>query len=128
MGSNNCSSPACVLRKIQAVCESFSTLFQLFCNYSGYESYSINAYISKNGNLQDRAPHSWNVSKINQQWRIFYLSWSSAILYHWGIKNNTNKFFMLAPEKFVLSHLAIIPMWQFLKTPVSIHVFNRSDK
>nr|WP_320118305.1 transglutaminase domain-containing protein [uncultured Marinifilum sp.] len=128
MGSNNCTSPACVLRKKQAVCEGFSRLFQFFCKHSGYECYSISGYISKNGALQDRATHSWNVVKINGKWRFFDLSWSNAILHYYGIKSKTNKFFMVEPEEFVLTHLAIIPMWQFLKTPVSIQHFNGGEQ
>lgn len=128
MGSNNCISPACVLRKKQAVCEGFSRLFQFFCKHSGHECYSISGYISKNGNLQDRATHSWNVVKINNKWRFFDLSWSNAILYHYNIKSKTNKFFMVLPEEFILTHLAIIPMWQFLKIPISIQHFNAGEE
>ena len=31
MGSNNCASPVCVLKRRKAVCEGFSNLFQFFC-------------------------------------------------------------------------------------------------
>jgi len=128
MGSNNCSSPVCVLKKRKAVCEGFSKLFQFFCIYSGLESYTIGGYITKNGALQDRATHSWNVVKINDKWRFFDLSWANAILHHSEIKSNTNKFFMVPPEEFIVSHLPIIPMWQFLNTPISIQIFNAGEE
>lgn len=128
MGSNNCSSPVCVLKKGKAVCEGFSKLFQFFCTYSGIESYSIGGYITKNGALQDQATHSWNVLKINDEWRFFDLSWANAILHHSGIKSKTNEFFMVPPEEFIVSHLPIIPMWQFLNTPISIQIFNAGEE
>ncbi|BAX79512.1 transglutaminase domain-containing protein [Labilibaculum antarcticum] len=128
MGSNNCSSPVCVLKKGKAVCEGFSKLFQFFCTYSGLESYTIGGYISKNGALQDRATHSWNVVKINDEWRFFDLSWANAILHHSGIKSKTNEFYMVSPEEFIVSHLPIIPMWQFLNTPISIQIFNAGEE
>ena len=124
MGSNNCASPVCVLNKRKAVCEGFSKLFQFFCQQSGLEAYSIGGYISKNGAFQDRATHSWNAVKINDTWRFFDLSWANAILHHTGIKSETNEFFMVPPEEFILSHLPLISMWQFLETPVPLRVFN----
>ncbi|WP_180335589.1 transglutaminase domain-containing protein [Labilibaculum filiforme] len=127
LGSNNCSSPVCVLQKRKAVCEGFSKIFEFFCTYSGLETYSIGGYITKNGALQDRATHSWNVVKINNEWRFFDLSWAHAILYHSGIKSKTNEFFMVAPEIFILSHLPIIRMWQFLETPVPLPIFNTGE-
>jgi hypothetical protein len=56
-----------VLQKRKAVCEGFSNLFHFFCTYSGFESYPIGGYISKNGNLQNRATHSWDLVKIDEK-------------------------------------------------------------
>lgn len=128
MGSNNCSSPVCVLKKKKAVCEGFSKLFQFFCQQSGIEAYSIGGYISKKGAFQDRATHSWNVAKVNGSWRFFDLTWAYASLEHTGIKRSTNEFYMVSPHEFVLSHLPLVPMWQFLETPVPISVFNMGDE
>jgi len=128
MGSNNCVSPVCVFKKKKAVCEGFSKLFQFFCLQSGIEAYSISGYISKNGALQDRATHSWNVVKINEEWRFFDLTWAYAHLEHSGIKRSTNEFFMVNPHEFVLSHIPLVPMWQFIETPVPIFVFNMGDE
>lgn len=128
MGSNNCASPVCVLKKKKAVCEGFSKLFQFFCQQSGIEAYSIGGYISKKGEFQDRATHSWNVAKINNEWRFFDLSWANARLEHTGIRQSTNEFFMVDPHEFILSHLPLVPMWQFLETPISITIFNLGDE
>jgi len=127
MGSNNSVSPVSVLKKGKAVCEGFSKLFQFFCQQSGIEAYTIGGYISKRGAFQDRASHSWNVVKINNEWRFFDLTWAYAILEHTGLKRSTNEFYMVEPQEFVLSHLPLIPMWQFLETPVPISVFNMGD-
>ncbi len=128
MGSNNCVSPVCVFKKKKAVCEGFSKLFQFFCQQSGIEAYTIGGYISKNGTLQDRATHSWNVAKINEEWRFFDLTWAYAHLEHSGIKRSTNEFYMVDPHEFVLSHIPLVPMWQFIETPVPISVFNMGDE
>ena len=128
MGSNNCSSPVCVLKKKKAVCEGFSKLFQFFCQQSGIEAYSIGGYIAKKGAFQDRATHSWNVVKINDEWRFFDLTWAYAILEHTGIKRTTNEFYMVSPDEFILSHLPLMPMWQFLESPVPMSVFNMGDE
>ncbi len=127
MGSNNCSSPVCVLGKKKAVCEGFSKIFEFFCQQSGIESYSIGGYISKNGILQDRATHSWNLVNINGSWRFFDLSWAYATLHYTGIKSSTNEFFMVEPEEFILTHLPLIPMWQILKSPITMQTFNQGD-
>lgn len=128
MGSNNCASPVCVLKKKKAVCEGFSKLFQFFCQQSGIEAYAIGGYISKKGAFQDRATHSWNGLRVNNEWRFFDLTWAYAILEHTGIKSTTNEFYMVSPYEFILSHLPLVPMWQFLDTPVPISVFNRGDE
>ncbi len=127
MGSNNCASPVCVLGRKKAVCEGFSKLFEYFCQQSGIEAYSIGGYISKNGVLQDRATHSWNLVKINGNWRFFDLSWAYATLRHTGIKSSTNEFFMVTPEEFILTHLPLLPMWQILKSPITMQTFNQGD-
>ncbi|MRT91445.1 transglutaminase domain-containing protein [Ancylomarina sp. 16SWW S1-10-2] len=128
MGSNNCASPVCVFKKKKAVCEGFSNLFQFFCLQSGIEAYTIGGYISKNGVFQDRATHSWNAVKINNEWRFFDLTWAYANLEHYGIKRSTNEFYMVDPYEFVLSHIPLIPMWQFIETPVPLFVFNMGDE
>lgn len=128
MGSNNCASPVCVLKKKKAVCEGFSKLFQFFCLQSGIEAYTIGGYISKNGAMQDRATHSWNAVKINDEWRFFDLTWAYAHLEYTGIKRSTNEFYMVAPHEFILSHIPLTPMWQFMKTPVPLFVFNMGDE
>jgi len=128
IGSNNCSSPVCVLKRRIAVCEGFSRLFQYFCNQSGIECYSISGYITKNGALQDRATHAWNVAKVDGVWFCFDLSWANAILEHTGVKSKANEFFMALPEEFINTHLPLIPMWQFLKSPVPLEVFNAGEE
>jgi len=127
MGSNNSVSPVSVLKKSKAVCEGFSNLFQFFCQQSGIEAYAIGGYISKKGAFQDRATHSWNVVKVNDEWRFFDLTWAYASFEHTGIKSSTNEFYMVKPQAFVLSHLPLVPMWQFLETPIPIYVFNMGD-
>ncbi|WP_321517058.1 transglutaminase domain-containing protein [Marinifilum fragile] len=127
IGSNNCSSPVCVLKRRKAVCEGFSRLFQYFCDQSGIECYSISGYINKNGALQDRATHAWNVAKVDGVWFCFDLSWANAILEYTGIKSQANEFFMAMPEEFINTHLPLIPMWQFLKNPVPLEVFNAGE-
>ncbi|WP_321299721.1 transglutaminase domain-containing protein [Marinifilum fragile] len=127
IGSNNCSSPVCVLKRRKAVCEGFSRLFQYFCDQSGIECYSISGYITKNGALQDRATHAWNVAKVDGVWFCFDLSWANAILEYTGIKSQANEFFMAMPEEFINTHLPLIPMWQFLKNPVPLEVFNAGE-
>ena len=127
IGSNNCVSPVSVLKKRKAVCEGFSKLFQFFCQQSGIEAYTIGGYISKKGALQDRATHSWNVVKINDEWRFFDLTWAYASLEYTGIKRSTNEFYMISPHQFVLSHLPLVSMWQFIETPVPISIFNMGD-
>lgn len=128
MGSNNCVSPVCVLKKKKAVCEGFSKLFEFFCLQSGIEAYTIGGYISKSGALQDRATHSWNVVKVNGEWRFFDLTWAHAHLEHYGIKSTINEFYMVDPYEFILSHIPLIPMWQFIETPVPLFVFNMGDE
>ncbi|MCZ4693076.1 hypothetical protein DWB61_07530 [Ancylomarina euxinus] len=127
MGSNNSVSPVSVLKKRKAVCEGFSRLFQFFCQQSGIEAYTIGGYISKKGAFQDRATHSWNIVKLNDEWRFFDLTWAYASFEHTGIKSSTNEFYMVKPQEFVLSHLPLVPMWQFLETPVPISIFNMGN-
>ena len=34
---------------------------------------------------------------------------------------------MVKPQEFIISHLPLVPMWQFLETPIPIYVFNMGD-
>ena len=128
IGTNNCSTPVCVLKRRIAVCEGFSRLFQYLCVQSEIECYSIGGYITKNGALQDRATHSWNIAKIDGVWFGFDLSWGNAILHHTGVKSKANEFFMVSPREMVRTHLPLIPMWQFLPNPIKLDLFNGDNE
>lgn len=124
IGSVDCSSPSCVLLKKKAVCEGFSNLFQAFCQLSDIECYTIGGYLKKSGIQYDRATHAWNVVKLDNNWLFFDLTWGNAA-YQQNKMNSpaVNSFFMVSPEEFILTHLPLIPLWQFLKTPVPLSVF-----
>ncbi|RUT73175.1 transglutaminase domain-containing protein [Ancylomarina longa] len=125
MGTQNCSSPVCVLSVKKAVCEGYSNLFQSLCQLSGFESYTIGGYVKQNNILYDRATHAWNVVKVNGKWCFFDPTWASAAIQQKHKNTDAiNQLFMVSPEKFIEDHLPLIPLWQFMERPVPYSVFN----
>lgn len=99
------------LRSKRGVCEHYTALFQLLCDFSGIPCLSIPG-TSKTvpahiGKLPQYDDHIWNAVKIAGQWKLLDVTWAAG-----AVSGNTGKFaasfndgyFFTDPAYFALSH------------------------
>lgn len=113
------------LKKRKGVCQDYSWLFQGMLAEVGIECEFITGHARNNPMLLGRVPkvpsHAWNAAKIDGEWHLFDLTWSTEMF-----ENNSNGFFMLSPDEFLKSHYPSDKQWQLLEEPISIESW--SDK
>ena len=119
-----------VFKNRKALCLGLSTLFQELCLRSNIEAKVIEGVtkgsVNDINNSNYLKNHAWNAVKINNQWKLIDLTFSS------GYENSTTKqweqhfndfYFFTSPEKLITTHLPANENFQLIKDPVSIKSF-----
>ena len=117
-----------ILKRRQAVCFGYASLFTALCKELNIEAHVVSGYSQGTSTMDTTslAPdHAWNVVKVDHRWHLLDATWGRA-----AIKNDpnyltepSNDYFIIAPKKFILTHLPEQPMWQLLECSVPFEVF-----
>ena len=114
------------LKKKKGVCQDYAWIFQAMLQQIGIETEFISGFarFSPNniGKVHKRGNHAWNAAKIDDEWALFDVTWST------GMGQNQNLgdgFFMIDPETFIMSHHPTDPQWQLLDTPLDASAFSK---
>lgn len=104
------------LRKKKAICGGYSELFQVLAHAAGIDCEVIEGYSktrkSELGRIR-KADHAWNIAKINGEWKLFDVTWSTHyILYPTLSGNIGHPYFMADSEKFNYNHLPLKEYWK----------------
>ncbi len=120
-----------VLQRKKAVCFGYATLFKALCDEMELESVLISGY--SRGTLTssptlDEPDHAWNAVKIEENWQLLDATWGSSTLRNNNafLQTNSDDYFLVEPQSFVLTHLPQDPMWQLLDCPISGEDFQAS--
>lgn len=118
-------SNADILKRKEAICWGYSTLFKAMCDaanvpcevISGYGKTSLDSLPKlKSSN------HAWNSVKIDSTWYLLDATWDSDLI--GSVSTFEQKFgydyFLTPPEYFILNHLPENPDWQLLACPISV--------
>ena len=117
----------------KAVCQGYSELFEALCTANNIECKVVPGYSKGYGYRQGKSfknsDHAWNVVKINGKWQLVDATWGAG--YMDDNDNYVNMFteehFLSEPERFVIKHLPVDPVWQLLKTPVPLKTFEKDS-
>jgi len=117
-----------ILKRKEAICWGYSTLFKALCEtaqipceiISGYSKPSLDA-IPK----LESPNHAWNSVKIDSTWYLLDATWDS------NLKGSTGAFeqkfghdyFLTPPKYFITNHLPADPHWQLLACPISVREY-----
>lgn len=134
--SGNIKSPSAqkTLKQRKSVCQGYAELFKAMCDYSQIPNYIVSGYSKGYGFNPNRRitnpDHAWNVVKINNQWQLIDVTWSSGYVNEKKQfkQKFTFEFFLSNPHDFILKHLPSDPMWQLLSCPISVKDFRKSDE
>lgn len=120
-----------ILGRRRAVCFGYATLFRDMCAIANLEAQVVSGYskgvLTSTPDLEE-ADHAWNSVRIAGKWQLLDATWGSSLI----DKNNEfvlqkeDEYFLSEPQRFVLSHLPNLPMWQLLDCPVTPGVFQQS--
>jgi hypothetical protein len=117
-----------------AVCEGYAILFNSMCRASGIESRLIKGYVREFMDLELKLPnHAWNSVKIDGKWHLLDVTWASVnaeSLHRNEAANNGLKtkykldhFFLVDPEKMIVTHLPEDPYWQLQFNTIDLDTF-----
>ena len=108
-----------MLKKKKGVCQDYSWLFQAMLGEIGIECEFVSGYSRTSPSQMGRIPHSprhaWNAAKIDGEWALFDLTWSTDMSVYGG-----NGFFMMSPKEFYKSHYPSNIEWLFMKPAPSL--------
>ncbi len=101
----------------RSVCGGYAGLMDSLCKLVKIDSYVIDGYTIQDGKINPN-PHAWVAAKINEKWYLFDPTWSSGSLVNGNYEHEFDgAYFMVSPEKMILSHIPFDPIWQFLDFP-----------
>ena len=134
---NNQSAEA-VWKNRSGVCEGYANLFHEMCTAAGIESRIINGYVKEfAGNDLSYPNHSWNSVKIDGKWKLLDVTWASVnnegILrasHNLDMKyvyRKLDHFFMVNPNRMILTHLPEDPLWQLRSKGVDFEIFVKGE-
>lgn len=116
-----------------AVCEGYANLFVAMCEAAGIESRIVKGYVRDYSDSELRFPnHAWNSVKINGQWQLLDVTWASInnvsresdLMYN---QQNLDYFFLVDPQRMLLTHLPEDPLWQLQINYVDLQTFVKGE-
>jgi hypothetical protein len=113
-----------VLRRREAVCFGYSTLFEEMCSLAGIAARVVEGYpknMETGTTRLDEINHAWNAVKIDSTWHLLDITWGSDYQ-----QRDLEFYFLMSPEEMIQSHLPADPMWQLLDCPVPPAIFQKS--
>lgn len=119
-----------ILKSRKAVCDGYSTLFEMLAEAAGLRVVKISGYAKgydyRIGEHFDGPPnHAWNAVYLDGHWQLLDATWGSGYVDESGrfIREFDGFFFLADPEDLKYTHLPEEPKWQLLDVPVSREVF-----
>ncbi len=102
----------------KAVCGGYAGLMDSLCRSIDIKSYIIDGYTIQDDQINP-SPHAWVAAQIGSSWYFFDPTWSSGSLVNGTYEHVFDEqYFMVSPDKMILSHIPFDPIWQFLAVPV----------
>ncbi len=122
----------------EAICEGYANLFNAMCEASGIESRMVKGYVRDYSGREIKFPnHAWNSVKIDGKWHLFDVTWASVntssdimgsdTFNNMYRKHKLDYFFMVNPDKMILTHLPEDPLWQLQANTIDFNTFLRGE-
>lgn len=127
-----------VWRSQKAVCEGYANLFNAMCREAGIESRMVKGYVRNYSGADLKFPnHAWNSVFVNGKWQLLDVTWASVntrteimgsdLFNEMYRKHKLNHFFMVDPEKMILTHLPEDPFWQLQGNRIDFDTFEKGE-
>ncbi len=119
-----------VLRRRLAVCDGYSRLFKVLCQYAGVEAVVLNGYVRTDF---DRAPerfrtnHTWNAVRIDSAWHLVDATWGAGYMTYGDefVQKQNDFYFLTPPDELIRDHYPEDLRWTLLAAPPSLAEFRK---
>ena len=109
------------------VCQGYSEVFNSLCQGLGIPSVTISGYTRQKGKVMNLS-HGWNAVLLDNKWYLMDPTWASGFVNNGSFtKKFSSDYFMVPPDKFILTHCPFDPLWQFLDYPFTHSDFINND-
>lgn len=121
-----------IFKTRKGLCMDFSALFEELCVQSNIEVKIIEGItkvsVNEINNSHYIKNHVWNAVKINNQWKLLDLTFSSGYenskTGNW-VKHFNDFYFFTNPEKLLATHLPAESKFQLVEIPLSVESFSK---
>lgn len=119
-----------VIRRGVAVCEGYSKLFKVLCEYAGIKAVVINGYVRSDFDRaaeRFRTNHAWNAVQIDSLWYLVDVTWAAGYM-TWGdefVQKQNDFYFLTPPAEFIRDHYPDELRWSLLPHPPSLAEFKK---
>lgn len=119
-----------VLRRGLAVCDGYSRLFKVLCQYAGIEAVVLNGYVRTNldrSAYRFRTNHTWNAVRLDSVWHLVDATWGAGYMsYNDEFVQKQNDFYFLTPpEDLIRDHYPEDLRWSLLAQPPTLSEFRK---
>jgi len=112
-----------ILSNRKGVCRDYSNLYADICGKVGIKTYIVNGY-TKIDKRVIQNPHAWCAILVDSIWYLTDPTWGAGYMEDTlFVKKLNNKYFKVAPDKFINSHIPFDPLWQLLYYPITKQEF-----
>jgi hypothetical protein len=130
-GSDGHATAEAVYRHREAVCAGYVALYARLAVEAGLEAVPIRGYAKGfdyvYGQSTRRPNHAWLAVRIAGAWRLVDPTWGAGVVEHGRfVPRFTWDWFMVAPERLLLSHLPEDAGWQLAERPLRRADFERT--
>ncbi len=119
-----------VLRRGLAVCEGYSRLFKVLCQYAGIEAVVLNGYVRTNMDRSAerfRTNHTWNAVRIDSTWHLVDPTWGAGYVTYGDefVQQQNDFYFLTPPESLIRDHYPEDLRWTLMAQPPTLAEFRK---
>lgn len=112
-----------ILNTRKGLCRDYSSLYADICAKVGIKTYIVSGY-TKIDKRVIQNPHAWCAILVDSTWYLTDPTWGAGYMQDkLFVKKLDNKYFKVAPNKFINSHIPFDPLWQLLNYPITKQEF-----
>jgi transglutaminase/protease-like cytokinesis protein 3 len=119
-----------VLRRGITVCEGYSRLFKVLCQYSGVEAVVLNGYVRTDLDRaaeRFRTNHTWNAVRIDSGWHLLDVTWGAGYMTYGDefVQKQNDFYFLTPPEELIRDHYPEELRWSLMAQPPTLSEFRK---
>jgi transglutaminase/protease-like cytokinesis protein 3 len=119
-----------VLRRGIAVCEGYSRLFKVLCQYAGIEAVVLNGYVRTDYDRSAerfRTNHTWNAVRIDSAWQLVDATWGAGYMTYGDefVQKQNDYYFLTPPEELIRDHYPEDLRWSLMPQPPTLAEFRK---